>query len=94
MGRGCRYAGAAVDGRWGEGAGTQGRQWVIGRARAQVRRGGSGWSVGRGYGYAGACGYIGGNIVIIPSPAPGRYAGVAVDGRWGEGAGRQKRVDT
>ena len=49
-----RYAGAAVGGRWGEGAGTQERQRVVGVARVQVRRGGSGWSVGRGRGYAGA----------------------------------------
>ena len=48
-----RYAGAAEGDRWGEGAGTQGRQWVIGGARAQVRRGDRGWSVGRGCGYAG-----------------------------------------
>ena len=86
-----RYAGAAVGGRWGEGAGTQERQRVVGVARVQVRRsvwihmgqhchnskpspgqvrrGGSGWSVGRGCRYVGACGYIGGNIVIIPSTA-------------------------
>ena len=38
--------------------------------------------------YAGACGYIWGNIVIIPSPAPGRYAGAAEGDQWDEGAGK------
>ena len=72
VGRRCRYVGAAVDGRWGEGAGTQERQRVIGGARVQVRR--SVW-IHRG------------QHCHNSKPRPGRYAEAAGDGRWGEGAG-------
>ena len=72
VGRGCRYAEAAVDGRWGEGAGTQGRQWMVGGARVPVRK--SVW-------------IHMGQHCHNSKPRPGRYAGAAVDGRWREGAG-------